>query len=74
MSELTMAFGITEDDIENVLRQNLHEVTSGHIEEAYEMLDHDRVAKSALQEVEMEAQVAAAYEDIKQQLQELKLI
>lgn len=68
------AFGITEDDVSNVLEQHLHDVTPAHIKEAYEMLDHDRVEKSALQEIEMEAQVGAAYEDIKEQLKELKLI
>lgn len=73
---LAMAFGITEEDITNVLRQNAAQVANSNgvpfdimgeqIFNDWTDLEFDRVAKSALDGgVEMDDQVDAAYAEIR---------
>lgn len=73
---LAMAFGITEEDITNVLRQNAAQVANSNgvpfdimgeqIFNDWTDLEFDRVAKSALDGgVEMDDQVEAAYAEIR---------
>ena len=73
---LAMAFGITEEDITNVLRQNAAQVANSNgvpfdimgeqIFNDWTDLEFDRVAQSALDGgVEMDDQVEAAYAEIR---------
>lgn len=73
---LAMAFGITEEDITNVLRQNAAQVANSNgvpfdimgeqIFNDWTDLEFDRVAKSALDGgVDMDDQVDAAYAEIR---------
>lgn len=73
---LSMAFGITEEDITTVLRQNAVQVANSNgdpfdimgeqIFNDWTDLEFDRVAKAALDGgVEMDDQVEAAYAEIR---------
>lgn len=73
---LSMAFGITEEDITTVLRQNAAQVAKSNgvpfdimgeqIFNDWTDLEFDRVAKAALDGgVEMDDQVEAAYAEIR---------
>lgn len=73
---LSMAFGITEEDIATVLRQNAAQVANSNgvpfdimgeqIFNDWTDLEFDRVAKAALDGgVEMDDQVEAAYAEIR---------
>lgn len=68
------AFGISEEDVESVLKKHFNNVSQKMIENAFEEIDHDRVEKSALYGDEMEKQLEYALKDIEEQLQELKII
>lgn len=69
-----MAFAISEDDVAAVMSKHRANVTSDMIQDAYDALNHDRVEKSALYGNDLDSQTELAYQDIEEQLRELKLI
>lgn len=71
---MSMAFEITEDDVEGVLCQHLKNVSSEMVEKAFDEIDHDQVEKSALHGDDMDEQLEFALKDIESQLKELGFI
>jgi hypothetical protein len=76
------AFQITSDDVENVLRNNSLRVTKSngktfaHMAEALiDLLDHEQIEQAALDaSTNLAEQTSAAYEQIKDNLEELGVL
>jgi hypothetical protein len=71
---MSLAFEITQDDVENVFRKNNKDFTEVQIDEAFDALDFDAIEKTALIELDFDDQVTAALLEIELQLKDQGLL
>jgi hypothetical protein len=72
MNALLMAWETTVEDVENVLRSMGK--SEGKAEGIFDELDCEEIAEAALTETKFEKQVAAAYQEIENQIREDNLL
>lgn len=71
---MSLAFEITQDDVENVFKKNNKHFTEVQIDEAFDALDFDAIEKTALTELDFDDQVTAALLEIELQLKDQGLL
>lgn len=72
MNDLLRAWETTIEDVQMVLQDMGKSIGKG--KDIFDVLDCEEVAKAALTETEFEKQVAAAYQEIENQIREKNLL